>query len=72
MRPGYYDLRMKRNGPEPQKGSEASEIRLKMDGWNLLQAVVSNMFLLSPLFGEVIQFDEHIFQMGLNQRLGML
>ena len=63
---------MKRNGPEPQKGSEASEIRLKMDGWNLLQAVVSNMFLLSPLFGEVIQFDEHIFQMGLNQRLGML
>ena len=27
--------------------------------------VVSNVFLYSPLFGEVIQFDKHIFSFGL-------
>ena len=26
--------------------------------------MVSNIFLFSPLFGEMIQFDEHIFEMG--------
>ena len=26
--------------------------------------VVSNIFLFSPRFGQMIQFDEHIFQMG--------
>ena len=26
--------------------------------------VVSNIFLCLPLFGEMIQFDFHIFQMG--------
>ena len=26
-------------------------------------------FLFSPLFGDMIQFDEHIFQMGWNHQL---
>ena len=30
-------------------------------------------FLFSPLLGETIQFDEHIFQMGwVNHQLGMV
>ena len=29
-----------------------------------IQVVVSNIFLFSPLPGEMIQFDEHIFQRG--------
>ena len=34
--------------------------------------VVSNMFLLSPLPGEMIQFDAHMFQMGwFNHQLEM-
>ena len=28
------------------------------------EVVVSNIFLCSPLLGEMIQLDEHIFQMG--------
>ena len=27
-------------------------------------------FLFSPLFGEMIQFDDHIFQRGWNHQLG--
>ncbi len=30
-----------------------------------------NHFFFSSLFGEMIQFDEHIFQMGWNHQLGM-
>ena len=33
-------------------------------GSTLIWVVVSNIFLCSPLLGEMIQFDEHIFQMG--------
>ena len=29
-------------------------------------------FLFSPLFGEMIQFDEHIFQMGWNHQVGIV
>ena len=31
--------------------------------------MVSNIVLFSSLFGEMIQFDEHIFQMGWNHQL---
>ena len=35
--------------------------------------VVSNIFLFSSLFGEMIQFDEHIFQMGwFNHQLAII
>ena len=30
----------------------------------------SKYFLFSPRLGEMIQFDEHIFQMGWNHQLG--
>ena len=30
--------------------------------------VLSNILLFSPLLGEMIQFDEHIFQMGIFER----
>ena len=30
----------------------------------IIWLVVSNIFLFLPLLGEMIQFDEHIFQMG--------
>ncbi len=36
------------------------------------QAVVSNIFIFTPILGEMIQFDEHIFQMGwFNHQLGL-
>ena len=31
--------------------------------------VVSNMFIFIPKIGEMIQFGEHIFQMGWNHQL---
>ena len=34
--------------------------------------VVSNTFYFHPYFGEMIQFDEHIFQMGWNHHLWKL
>ena len=34
--------------------------------------VVSNICLFSPLPGEMIQFDEHIFQMGWNHQLDIV
>ena len=37
----------------------------RLMGTRILSVVVSNIFFLcSPLPGEMIQFDEHIFQMG--------
>ena len=39
---------------------QTSQMYLRYDNW----LVVSNIFLCSSLFGEMIQFDEHIFQMG--------
>ena len=33
---------------------------------------VSNIFLFSPLPEEMIQFDEHMFQMGSNHQLVVL
>ena len=33
------------------------------------QRVVSKIFLFSPLFGEMIQIDEHIFPTGWNHQL---
>ena len=42
-------------------------IRFQVRTWEndvLVWVVVSKIFLFLPLLGEMIQFDEHIFQMG--------
>ena len=36
----------------------------KMEVLYLNQVVATQIFLFLPLFGEMIQFDEHIFQQG--------
>ena len=33
-------------------------------GWPIFRVVFSNIFYFHPYLGEMIQFDEHIFQMG--------
>ena len=42
-------------------------------GWyvskNICYIVVSTIFLFSPLLGEMIRFDKHIFEMGWNHQL---
>ena len=38
----------------------------------LLGILVSNMFCIHPNPGEMIQFDDHIFQMGWSYQLGVL
>ena len=47
-------------GPET-KGEKQHKTLLKINGW---LGGGFKYFLFSPLLGEMIQFDEHIFQMG--------
>ena len=35
-----------------------------LTSWLTFWVVVSNIFIFTPILGEMIQFDEHIFEMG--------
>ena len=53
--------------PPPEQtcqGTSPCPARMFFCEKQLSWVVVSNIFLFSSLFGEMIQFDEHIFQMG--------
>ena len=58
-------LKLFSNGPFPPKDLKKSDVK-GFDPVEMQQSLDGGFkhFLFSPLFGEMIQFDEHIFQRG--------
>ena len=57
---------------EVWRGSNRTGLYWKVRIWVGARRWFQTFFIFTPILGEMIQFDEHIFQMGWNHQLGSI